>query len=499
MDHVRAPGALRRSRVVAWYPLTITGAIVLGLFADSTAGPTALWRPLVASVALTALTFLLCTLVVRSQQRGAVLATTIIAAVMAPTATLTILVLATGAGLVVASVLVGRLRGTPFEWGTATRFGNVVGLILILTVGTPLAPSFAPDLGPPAARAASATSGPDVYVILLDGYPRADTLRETFGFDDEPFLDGMRRLGFDVAPRSRSNYTSTVLTLPSMLNAKHIAELIPDPPADLTHQYRALSGTLAHPSGFTSFAAQGYEIISIAPPQSYLRVGADRVLESGGLTDFELGLLRTGELPKLLPDLQRHWIHEQHRDGLGWSFRAVESLATQRGGRPKLVFAHVMAPHAPIVYAADGQAVDGWDCFPKGCSLFWGGHDLPFAEVRRAANGQLSWINQQVTALAERILRASEEPPVIVYLSDHGYRWDRADRDEMLRNLFMSYTPGRADVFPDDPTPIATLPRLANAYLPVQERVPSEESYWIDGAQADVTGLFDFEPWVPDR
>ena len=40
---------------------------------------------------------------------------------------------------------------------------------------------------------------PDIYVVLLDAYPRADTLDNDFGYDNSPFLDGLRAEGFDVA------------------------------------------------------------------------------------------------------------------------------------------------------------------------------------------------------------------------------------------------------------------------------------------------------------
>ena len=54
---------------------------------------------------------------------------------------------------------------------------------------------------------------PDIYVILLDGYPRADTLARLFDFDNGPFLAALEAKGFDVSAGSSSNYMYTELTL----------------------------------------------------------------------------------------------------------------------------------------------------------------------------------------------------------------------------------------------------------------------------------------------
>ena len=56
-------------------------------------------------------------------------------------------------------------------------------------------------------------NSPNIYILLLDGYPRADTLAERYDFDNRPFLEELRDRGFDVAERSRTNYMFTQLVL----------------------------------------------------------------------------------------------------------------------------------------------------------------------------------------------------------------------------------------------------------------------------------------------
>ena len=59
---------------------------------------------------------------------------------------------------------------------------------------------------------------PDVYFIILDGYARADTLREFFQFDNSPFLDAMKAHGFFVAERSASRYPRTIESVAAMVS-----------------------------------------------------------------------------------------------------------------------------------------------------------------------------------------------------------------------------------------------------------------------------------------
>ena len=50
---------------------------------------------------------------------------------------------------------------------------------------------------------------PDIYYIILDGYPRADILKSTFELDNSEFISWLEREGFYVAACSQSNYSYT--------------------------------------------------------------------------------------------------------------------------------------------------------------------------------------------------------------------------------------------------------------------------------------------------
>jgi hypothetical protein len=63
---------------------------------------------------------------------------------------------------------------------------------------------------------------PDIYYIILDGYPaNALFLREN-NYDNSDFTDALEARGFYVAYDSKSNYGTTLLSLPSSLNMRYI-------------------------------------------------------------------------------------------------------------------------------------------------------------------------------------------------------------------------------------------------------------------------------------
>jgi hypothetical protein len=109
--------------------------------------------------------------------------------------------------------------------------------------------------------------------------------------------------------------------------------------------------------------------------------------------------------------------------------------------------------------------------------------------------GQISHLNDRVLETVQRMIAVSPRRAVIVIFSDHGSRHDLADRDEMLRNLFVSYTPDHPGLFPDDATPVNLIPRILNAYVDAGLALSSEESYEIDLAAIGTTGYFPLVPW----
>ena len=201
-------------------------------------------------------------------------------------------------------------------------------------------------------------------------------------------------------------------------------------------------------------------------------------------------LLTRGAIPLLAGGLERDVLPDQHRSRVFATFDRLGQLAAERTRRARSSSSrHVLAPHMPVAFAADGSAVEPLPCFPT-CVLALRLRGRLRRRVRSADGDQIAWLNATVAATVRTIQANSERPPVIVLFSDHGLRNDPDDHEEMFRSLFLAATPGRADVFPEDMAPVNILTRLLNSYAGADLKVASQESYWLDTRIIDVMKAF---------
>ncbi len=203
---------------------------------------------------------------------------------------------------------------------------------------------------------------PDIYLVLVDGYARADTLREMFALDNAPFLDGLKARGIDVATDSRATYLLTALSLSSLLEMRLVADIpeIQQARADGTREDQAFRLVINEPEAFDLLRDRGYTIVANSSGYEHVTIrGADRFDDAGTLNEVEMILLgyRTavgGWLDAIRPGI----LGEQMRTRLdsSFDFAAGEAARAATDG-PKLVITHVPGPHPPLVVNAEGQTV----------------------------------------------------------------------------------------------------------------------------------------------
>jgi Sulfatase len=485
--------AVRLSVVQRWplFPVPFVGAAALAVFQDAGATVESLPRPLLVALAVTALLQVGLSAVLRSRYVGgyttlcvglAFLDWPIVAIVMA----------AVPASFAIAARVFRRAR-SKFPWPRVTEFLNVAGVVmLVLAFGTTWSSGALAPVAQPGLTAAVGT-GPDIYLILLDGHPRGDTMVKDFGLDSRQFLGRLERLGFSVADRAHSNYNFTGLTLASMFNMAQVKS-IPglDAQESPVAQYRALSRAINRGPALDELRALGYEIVTVPSPAGVLTLyTADRVIDDGSITQFEFSLLEVGITPLVLPDVQRTLVMGSLRNRVASSLEQTIELARERSNRPKFVFTHVMSPHAPVLFTSDGDPVDGWPCYPK-CSAFDFGWRYGTDALEPIA-GQIEYLDRRIVETVEQILDVSREPPIIIIFSDHGARHRPDDQDEMLRSLLVAYTPSQSGVLPSDASLVNLFPRLLNAYFGTGLSLTSEESYPMELTELATKGPLNLE------
>jgi len=311
----------------------------------------------------------------------------------------------------------------------------------------------------------------DIYFIVLDGYARADVLHEVYGHDNSGFVAALRERGFYVAERSASNYISTKLVLPSMLNLRYLDYLV----RRYGKKYRnvmPLYRNIRRNRVVSWLRSAGYRIVNIRSVIDYTALADpdEMIVWHGaqpGLNDFESALLGMTPLLKLV---DRARAEGKTSPGSIWRQKilfALEELARQ-GGRPgpKFVYAHIMSPHDPFVFGPNGE-----ERFIQ-MRLFETYGEEQTNALSRGYGDQVQYLNGRLLEALDRILKKSQRAPIIVMMGDHGLRLQLRPlaRDTCLQESFAIlntlYLPDR-DVpwLRDTISPVNTFRTIFDAYF----------------------------------
>ena len=211
-------------------------------------------------------------------------------------------------------------------------------------------------------------SRPDIYLILLDGHARVDTLA-SFGFDDEPFLQALEARGFDVYRDARGSYRLTGEVLASLVNGRQLSELPINPPGLIVDQYGYLMDMIHDAPLLDELRGLGYQIVTSAPPYGLVALDtADVYLDDGEPNDFELSLLGNTALAGILNIVAPKLPHEWQASRIQANLADLRSVASREDEQPVFMLAHVTSPHPPYVFDANGSILPPLPCYPASCA-----------------------------------------------------------------------------------------------------------------------------------
>ncbi|HEX2767527.1 MAG TPA: hypothetical protein VHR55_12930 [Candidatus Limnocylindria bacterium] len=444
-----------------WYPVALAAAVVLGAYTANQVPLDQVWRPLTVSLTIVATVLVGAALVGRSHGVSLTLAGSVLLVVgLWP-----VLLLLIGAVIALGWWTVRNRAGSVRLAELAPKLNVVASMWLVVSIVLTAATATArPTVEPTSALAVarSPASRPNVYLLLLDGYPRADSLREYFNYGNDPFIHDLEDRGFVIAAGSRAAATTTFQSVPSLLHMRSPAALglVPfySTPAERTHVRDLINESPA----VATFREAGYSVVSIPSGAGPLELrDADVVVEVAPLSALETSLI-DGGIVNVVATNALYEIRRRTVDAAFDAFASSPSLAPS----PRFVFAHVMSPHAPFAFSSTGAALPPLACAPW-CDM--GTAQLPalgmtMEEIAGPLIGQLEYVNGRVLEAVDAVV-AHDPDAVIVIFSDHGARLDPDDVEEWHRTFFAARLPGTPNAFGDSPTLATVLSTLFDVYF----------------------------------
>ena len=318
----------------------------------------------------------------------------------------------------------------------------------------------------------SKTSLRDVYYIILDGYASSRTLKEVYKYDNSEFIDYLIKKGFYIASKSRSNYTSSFLSLASSLNMEYVnylSNLIGVESKDRSIPYQLIKDSKV----MRFLKSKGYKFIHFSSGWGATNHNkyADLDIRCGKTNEFLMVLIQT----TILNPLKGYIIEDDVRGRILGTFSKLEEL--YQIIEPKFVFAHINCPHPPYVFNANGNPVPETKLLMHGS--VWKQKELYL--------NQLIFVNKRVKALVKEIISKSEFAPIIILQADHGtastFSSSEHPTAEMLKErmtIFNAYyLPGGGNaLLYDFITPVNTFRLIFNFYFGMNYKLLKDQSYF---------------------
>ncbi|MBT3188773.1 MAG: hypothetical protein HN736_01885 [Anaerolineae bacterium] len=426
---------MKKTSELALHPFFIASYPILFLLANniSQINPKDLFRPLVISLLFTLFFTLIFSIAAKDHRQGGLSASIIVGLFFTYGHIHRALGLENHAILLLAWVLllaVGMLAKYRIKnINSVIKSLNIITFLLLLqpifTILIFLSQSGIPQkIKPPSpfdgvdAVSQNNSDLPDIYYIIPDAYGRSDVVKELYDYDNSDFINFLEARGFYIAEKSHSNYIQTSLSLSSSMNLDYLENL---EEADIQSSDREPLKELIHHSELRQFLEErGYQTIGFSTGYALTTISdADffipyHVELANDLENLILMTSATRAFGDKMQNLFLPFYCESQRGGIMNIFENLEKVPALPG--PKFVFVHIMAPHPPFVFDAEGNTVKYGDCNGLDGTEFAGSRE----EYKTGYPQQMAYTSTLLEKTIENILENSATPPVIIIQGDHG-------------------------------------------------------------------------------
>ena len=265
--------------------------------------------------------------------------------------------------------------------------------------------------------------------------------------------------------------------MPSSLNMEYVNYLTDVLGAESKDQ-RVLCQMIVDSKAADLLKSMGYKSIHFSSgwgPTDY-NPRADLNVRCGRWSEFAVVLVQT----TMLCPFEKHLVETGARERVLCIFSRLAEVPRIEG--PKFVFAHVISPHPPYLFDANGDPVPDAELEITG--KVW-------AQTEDYLN-QLIFVSKKLQELVDAILSRSEVSPIIILQADHGpastfYRpdsggWDHPTETNLRERMriFNAYhlPAGGDDLLYDTITPVNTFRLIFDFYFGADCGLLDDRSYY---------------------
>lgn len=303
---------------------------------------------------------------------------------------------------------------------------------------------------------------PDIYFFIFDEFAGFEAMRDYWKYDGIiPFEEFLRSKGFFIADESHSRTQTTLAEIASRLNYEIITSKGGNKQIYYDHIDNNKVMQFLKGLGYSTVVFNGLYYswstpATITADYSFLPT---ETVSGGHLNDeFEKLVLNNTLVKPFLYSLPLdNPVAMRNRSMIFYTLEKITQLNNIPS--PKFVYVHLMFPHTPFLFSANGEPLDpqyyeDWD-------YYLGNYEYC-----------LSVIKKMVTSILDDV--DPTRPPVIILQSDHGARNGPKGYTNYLKNypeqfhtsiMNAMFLPGCDTAgLPDDLNPINTFPIVFNCY-----------------------------------
>jgi len=280
---------------------------------------------------------------------------------------------------------------------------------------------------------------PDIYFVILDEYAAPSQMKSYFQYDMSPFVEYLAQKGFLVTEMNTESL-ATVAILDGRLNmeVKKRQDGTPSPSSlsdsllesmnsintqDEEHMIR-----LRNSKVIVYLKSIGYQFINMGSWFTQTRYNqlADQNINCFGFqfTDELSAIILNKSVLRLIL-INRHF----HRKAVLDAFADLENMPVT-DGKPKFIFAHIICPHGPYVFGANGEKLG----LKPGESK----------DAKQLYIDQHIFISKKVKEFVDIKLSASQSTPVIIIQGDHGARMDMPHAHQVFSAVYVPDYKGKS-------------------------------------------------------